>query len=126
MSVLIPDRVPKRGISPKSLANLRPPWRPGEPGNPSGKRGTYGEALRICRDHTPDASRKLVELMSSPDERVGFMAAKEIWDRAWGKPKEARPDEEEARPVVDTSRLSEEQKQALLAVFRSATKAQGE
>ena len=36
--------------------------------------------------------RRLIELMVSPDERVALMAADKVLERAWGKPKEQRPD----------------------------------
>jgi hypothetical protein len=51
------------------------PWQPGKSGNPSGTGlGAYHAARRICAQATPEAARRQVELMSSNDERVAFMA----------------------------------------------------
>jgi hypothetical protein len=78
------------------------------------------EADPRCSIAVPDAMRRLIELVYSDDERVATVAINAVLDRAWGKPREAKPEEEQARPTVDTSRLTEAQKQALLAVFRAA------
>ena len=64
------------------------PFQRGQSGNPSGKGGLYQEALRICREASPAAARKMVELMDSDDERVALMAAEKLLERAWGKPRE--------------------------------------
>ena len=114
------------GAAPSRKSGLRPPWKPGQSGNPSGYSGLYGETVRLAREASPTAIRRMIELTQSADERVATVAINSILDRAWGKPREAKPEEEQARPIIDTSRLTEEQRQALLAVFRSATKAQGQ
>ena len=73
---------------------------------PPTNRGTlYYEAITICREATPDAARKLVELMECGDRRVELIAAQAVYDRAYGKPKETAPIEESARP--DLSNLSD-------------------
>ena len=72
------------------------PFQPGQSGNPSGKGGLYHEAQRICREASPAAALRIVELMNSTDERVALMAADKVLERAWGKPKETSdtsPDE---------------------------------
>jgi hypothetical protein len=108
-----------RTVAPRhrGTANLHP-WKPGQSGNPLGPRkgAPYFEALRLAREAGPEAVRKLIELMrTSVDKRVITVACNSLLDRGFGKPKEAKPDEEEARPMIDTSRLTEAQKQALLA-----------
>ena len=65
------------------------PFQPGRSGNPSGKGGLYHEAQRICREASPAAALRMVELMNSTDERVALMAADKVLERAWGKSKEA-------------------------------------
>jgi hypothetical protein len=42
----------------------------------------------LCREASPDAARRLIELMYSEDERVALMAADKVLERAWGRPKE--------------------------------------
>jgi hypothetical protein len=71
------------------------PFQPGQSGNPSGKGGLYHEAQRICREASPAAARRMVELMSSTDERVALMAADKVLERAWGKPKQMPQPEDE-------------------------------
>jgi hypothetical protein len=73
--------------SEKSLANLIP-FKPGQSGNPSGRRGDYFEALSIYRDAAPEAARVMVELLKSDDERVRMFASDKVMERAWGKPKQ--------------------------------------
>jgi hypothetical protein len=81
-------------------------WQPGQSGNPGGKHGEYWEALKICRDASPEAARTMVELLGSDDDRVRLMAAREIYDRAWGKPKEYDPAAERERPQFDPTLLT--------------------
>ena len=60
--------------------------------------GQYGEAISLARQAAPDAVRRLIQLMSSDDERVSVVACNAILDRAFGKPREqpqeATPPEE--------------------------------
>jgi hypothetical protein len=42
----------------------------------------------LCREASPDAARRLIDLMNSEDERVALMAADKVLERAWGRPKE--------------------------------------
>ena len=63
-------------------------WPPGRSGNPGGRTPQYAECQSLCRDASPDAARRLIELMYSPDERVSLMAADKVLERAWGRPKE--------------------------------------
>src|SRR5690242_15376580 len=106
----------------RGTANLIP-WKPGQSGNPHGPRkgAPYFEALRLAREAGPEAIRKLIELMrTSKDERVVAVACNSLLDRGYGKPRDINPDELREGPTVDISRLTEEQKQALLAAFRTA------
>jgi hypothetical protein len=63
-------------------------FKPGESGNPGGRTASFAECQRLAREASPDAMRRLVELMESSDERVALMAADKVLERAWGKPKE--------------------------------------
>lgn len=42
-------------------------------------------ALELLRDITPEAAQKLRDLVSSPDDRVAFMAVTQVLDRTLGK-----------------------------------------
>ena len=67
-------------------------FRPGQSGNPGGRTATFVECQRLARDASPDAMRRLIELMGSSDERIAVIAADKVLERAWSKPKEQRPD----------------------------------
>lgn len=75
--------------SEASLANLRPPWQPGQSANTVGAKG-YREVLKLCRTKSPAAIKVLIACME--DEAAPWpsriAAATTIVDRAWGKPKE--------------------------------------
>jgi hypothetical protein len=80
--------VPKRIHVPVHGKGVLHPFQPGQSGNPTGKGGLYHEAQRICREASPQAARRMVELMNSDDERVALLAADKVLERAWGKAKE--------------------------------------
>jgi hypothetical protein len=107
----------------RGTANLIP-WQKGQSGNPNGPRkgAPYFEALSLAREAGPEAIRKLIELMrTSKDERVVAVACNALLDRGFGKPRDISPaDELREGPTVDVNRLTEAQKQALLAAFRTA------
>lgn len=69
-------------------ANLVP-WPKGKSGNPKGRPKWAKDVTELARQNAPKAFQKVVELIESEDERVAFMAAREVLDRAWGKTKPA-------------------------------------
>src|SRR5689334_3898799 len=118
-AVTTPDASPANARPGR--ANLRPPWPKGFCPNPGGKGSLYHETQALARQAAPAAMRRLIELIDDPDPRVATIASNAVLDRAFGKPKEAKPeDQERAPPVLDTSKLTLEQKKMLLEVFRSA------
>ena len=74
------------------LALVQHAFKPGQSGNPGGRTTSFAECQRLAREASPDAMRRLIELMASPDERVALMAADKVLERAWGKPREYDPD----------------------------------
>src|SRR5215467_15904343 len=84
---------PKRGL-PAALAANR--WRPGQSGNPSGHSGTYGQAVKLAQQAAPRAVLRLIELISSDDERVAAVACNSILDRAFGKPAPVREEQKDS------------------------------
>ena len=97
-------------------------WKPGQTGNPTGRSGAFGEAMRICREASPEAARKMVALMDSDDPRVAYMATAAVLERAWGKPREYDPNADpESKLKIDASKLTPEQRNQLRALVRAAT-----
>lgn len=66
--------------------NRRTLFKPGQSGNPSGRPKVVGEIKALAREKAPAAFKKIVDLLQSDDERVVFVAAQEILNRAYGKP----------------------------------------
>jgi hypothetical protein len=90
MTVGLPMPAPKRNgpLPPAFTANI---WKPGQSGNPTGNTKLYGETVKLAREAAPAALRRLIELMSSDDERVASVASNAILDRAWGRPRDFDP-----------------------------------
>lgn len=61
-------------------------FKKGQSGNPKGRPKANPEAKEILKAATPDAARKLVELLGSRTEKVALAAATEILDRTMGRP----------------------------------------
>jgi hypothetical protein len=70
------------------------PFPKGKSGNPGGRTKQFAQCQRLCREASPDAARRLIELIQSEDERVALMAADKVFERAWGKAKDYDPDKE--------------------------------
>lgn len=79
--------------------NLRPPWKPGESGNPGGRPKGYTAFRKLCRSHTTKALDALVDALDTEGERVA--AAKVLLEFGWGK---AEP---RSKMSVTTKRLKE-------------------
>ncbi len=62
-------------------------WKPGESGNPSGRRKTASLA-KLCRTFTAEAVDKIIDIMRADDtpKSTALRAAQELLDRGWGKP----------------------------------------
>ena len=60
--------------------------KPGQSGNPGGKSKKLEEIRSLAKDRSRRALERIIELVESDDEKVALMAAKEVLDRAWGKP----------------------------------------
>ena len=78
----------KRAVAEASLANLRPRWRPGQSGNPSGKPQSLVEITKLARSLSPAAIAKLNEILHDPETppRDQVAAARELLDRGLGRP----------------------------------------
>lgn len=63
-------------------------YKPGQSGNPSGKPKTDPTVKQLLKAATPDAARKIVELLNCGNPKIEFQAAQEILNRTQGKPRE--------------------------------------
>ncbi len=57
--------------------------------NPAGRPSLPAQLRQDLAAAAPGAVARLVELMHSPDERIALLAAREILDRALGRPAQA-------------------------------------
>lgn len=61
-------------------------FAPGAKANPGGRPKVVGLIRELAQSYGPEAFQRVIELMQSEDERVALAAAREILDRAYGKP----------------------------------------
>src|SRR5262249_42748517 len=59
--------------------------KPGHTANPSGRPRVVAELRDLARQHTPDALRRLLELVHSKNEQVALAAVRELLDRGYGR-----------------------------------------
>ena len=59
---------------------------PGQSGNPKGRPRTPYDLPAMCREHTPEAVAKLVEIMRADDHGRALNAVQQLLDRGWGRP----------------------------------------
>jgi hypothetical protein len=103
------------------------PFPKGKSGNPGGRTKQFAQCQRLCREASPDAARRLIELIQSEDERVALMAADKVFERAWGKPKEFDPNAEapKNRPPFDPSLYTVEELKQMQAVMLMIARREG-
>ena len=61
-------------------------FKPGQSGNPGGRKRMPRSVLAACREHTDEAIATLVKCLSSKSDAVKVKAADSLLDRAWGRP----------------------------------------
>lgn len=76
---------------PKSTVKREPGGRfaPGVSPNPGGRPRVVAKVRELAQQQGETAFQKVVDLMQSNDERIALAAAREILDRAYGKPEQA-------------------------------------
>ena len=72
---------------------------------------------KLCKERSVAATKRLFELMESDDQRVAFLAIKEIYDRGIGKPREHNDDQ---GGRIDLSALSPDERQAMVEMLKKA------
>jgi hypothetical protein len=81
-------------------------WKPGQPGNPQGRRAEDRKLKLLCRQHTEKAVNALVKHLDSDNPSAVVAAANAILDRAYGKPKQI-VDKTVTQRFVDIERARE-------------------
>lgn len=61
-------------------------FKPGQSGNPAGRKAEVGPIKELARQHTAAAVDALVKALDDPNGRTRVAAAEAILDRAYGKP----------------------------------------
>ena len=76
------------------------PFQAGQSGNPGGRPKESAEIRALARQHSPKAFARIIGLIDSEDEKVAFNAAKEVLDRAYGKPAQSHTGEGGEGPII--------------------------
>jgi hypothetical protein len=92
-------------------------WQPGVSGNPTGRGGLYLECRRLAAEASPQAMRRLIELMEAADERVSYMATVAVLDRSGVKPIDYDPTQDQVQPSWDPGALTDEERENLKALL---------
>jgi hypothetical protein len=95
------------------------PFQPGNAGRPPNTSTKYSETLALARANSPAAMRVLIERLNDPDGRIAVMSASLILERAWGKVKEMKPEDQQPEAHVDLSTLSNEELAVLVKLADS-------
>lgn len=96
------------------------PWQPGQSGNPRGRPHGMKQVREYCRNRSMEAATALCDMAADPGEdgRVRVVAAQTVLTWAWGKPPDYDPREDRPQLTIDTSSLTSEERQFMLAMLR--------
>ena len=114
-SISVPTRARARAADRLHPAMLDRMWQPGQSGNPTGRGGLYLECRRLAAEASPNAMRRLIELMNAEDERVSYMATVAVLDRSGVKPIDYDPAQDVTPPSWDPGALTDEELENLKA-----------
>jgi hypothetical protein len=109
--------VPEGWRRPSHGRGLLKPFPAGNSGRPPNVSSRYSETLALARQHSPDAMKTLIARLNDVDGRIAVMSASIILERAFGKPREMRIDEEKHH--IDLSQLNAEEMRIMLALAQS-------
>ena len=100
-------------------------WQPGVSGNPTGRGGLYLECRRLAAEASPQAMRRLIELMEAEDERVSYMATVAVLDRSGVKPIDYDPTQDQVQPSWDPGALTDEEREQFKAMLQKMIVGEG-
>jgi hypothetical protein len=98
--------VPEGWRRPSHGRGLLRPFPAGNSGRPKNVSTRFLETQQLARQHSLEAVQTLVERLRDPDGRIAVVAANSLLERAWGKVREAKP-EEHRQAHVDLSVLTD-------------------
>jgi hypothetical protein len=93
-------RIPKHG------GGMLKPFLAGNAGRPPNISTRYSETLALARAHSPDAMQTLIQRLKDPDGRIAVVAANSILERAFGRVREAKPEDQAVEQHVDLTQLT--------------------
>jgi hypothetical protein len=105
-------------IRPKHGGGMLKPYFKGHIGTRDIKPTRYNETLALARTHSAEAMMTLVTRLKDPDGRIAVVAANSVLERAWGKVREMKPEEQE-KAQIDLSKLSAAELQLLMNLVES-------
>lgn len=79
----------RRTPTEKRTGSLRPPWKKGQSGNPSGRPRADAALRDAAREYTQEALDVLAGCLKSKSAAIKIKAARELLDRGWGKPRQS-------------------------------------
>jgi hypothetical protein len=83
------------------------------------KPGYLKESLRLARKASPQAVRTLIKHLDHEDGRIAVVAAERLLERAWGRPRESRPEEQQEQVGIDLSQLTKAELDVLVRLVES-------
>ena len=96
------------------------PFRKGEGQVPGFNKPTYlKESLRLARAASPQAVLTLIKHLDHEDGRIAVVAAERLLERAWGRPREMRPEEQQEQVAIDLTQLTKAELDILLRLTQS-------
>ncbi len=112
-------RVESRARTAGRNGGVLTPFRPGDRHMAGFNKPTsFRETLALARKHSPEAMMTLVNNLRHEDGRISTMSASLILERAWGKPREMKP-EEHQQVHIDVTQLSAEELSILVRLAQS-------
>jgi len=111
--------IPRARVPGRNGGTLTP-FRKGEGQVPGFNKPAYlKESLHLARRASPEAVRTLIKHLGHEDGRIAVVAAERLLERAWGRPREMRPEEQQEKAAIDLSQLTNAELDVLLRLVQS-------
>lgn len=105
-------------VKPKHGKGMLRPFQPGNTFGRDARPSHYNETVALARQASPDAIRVLIERLHDPDGRIAVVAANSILERAFGKVREMKV-EEQPQAHIDLSTLTNAELALLVGLVQS-------